>query len=102
MTTVVRVNWEPAAEETYWEMLEALPPAYMEPNGFLAGDAADHGRCEISGCFMARYEAFVEQGGRFYRSSRPLTILEFKNANKPLREERPDLQDIAKTVLGIR
>ncbi len=81
--TSIQVNWQPTTETTYWEMMEVLPPALMNPGGFLVGEPFDHGRCAVTGGIRPRYEAFIQIGDRFYVSGRALTIPEFKHSNRP-------------------
>ncbi len=81
--TSIQVNWQPTSEERYWEMLEVLPPAFMTGGGFLVGEPFDHGLCAITRSMRPRYEAFIQDGGKFYVSDRALTIPEFKHANRP-------------------
>lgn len=68
------VEWKEVTEERYWEMLEVLPPACQQRGGFLVGEPWDHHA--VSG--RARYGAYLERGGKFYESLRPVTVSEFK------------------------
>jgi hypothetical protein len=73
--------WEPlipsdggAPERRYQEMLDVLPPAYWQGGIFAVGEAVDHdfatGRL--------RFDAYRQQGDRYFASSRPVTIAELK------------------------
>lgn len=68
------LEWQEVTAERYHEMLEVLPPASMGRGAFLVGEPQDHdvktGR--------PRYDAFKAVYGKFYVSSRPMTIFEFK------------------------
>lgn len=68
------VSWEPVTEETFDDMLNVLPPAYMGNGGFLVGEAWDHHA--LTG--QPRYAAYRKHGGVYETASRPMTIKEFK------------------------
>jgi hypothetical protein len=68
------VTWGETTEDRYYEMLEALPPAYMGNLGFLVGEPWDHH--VITG--QPRFAAYRCIKGKFLESSRPMTIKEFK------------------------
>ena len=72
------VTWKETTKETYWEMLEVLPPAVMTGLGFLVGEPVDHAACPITGKFGARFEAYAEVAKKFYVASQPMTIAGFK------------------------
>ncbi len=69
------IEWKEVTEERYWEMLEILPPACQKQRGFLVGEPWDHHA--VSG--RPRYGAYLERGGKFYESLRPVTITEFED-----------------------
>jgi hypothetical protein len=69
-------------------MLEVLPPAVMARGGFLVGEPWDHHA--LTG--RPRYAAFVELGGRWFESTRPVTVAEFRSPGLPL----PALSEKAK------
>lgn len=70
--------WKRIRKRRYRHCLEVLPPAYQDGRGFLLGEPQDHGQCEVEHVILPRYAAFVEKGGRYYQSIRPLTIPEYK------------------------
>lgn len=70
----IPIEWKETTEEQYWEMLEVLPPAYMNKAGFLVGEPWDHHA--ITG--LPRFQAFIGKAGKFHVASRPMTIPEFK------------------------
>lgn len=71
-------EWVPTTEEKYFDAHNAIFPVFSTPYGFLMGEAADHHMAHGK----PRYTAYLRlgQGGltRFLRSSRPLTIAEFR------------------------
>lgn len=68
------IEWHDTTKEKYWEMLEVLPPAFMQGNYFLVGEPCDHHA--ITG--RSRYQAFGQIGERYIVASRPMTVLELK------------------------
>jgi hypothetical protein len=74
------ISWLPVTEETYWEMLECLPPAYRNGNGFLVGEPCDHDASNG----QPRYQAFVkwhwgtDKAIEYRQASRPMTIKEYR------------------------
>jgi len=69
------VTWSTVTEETYYEMLECLPPAYMGNHGFLVGEPWDH----HATTGRPRYAAYRHAPtGYYWTASRPMTIQEFK------------------------
>lgn len=68
------ITWEPTTEEAYWDMLEALPPACRWRGGVLCGEPYDHHA--ITG--ESRHSCMREWNERYYRTSRPVTITEFR------------------------
>jgi hypothetical protein len=68
------IVWEPTTHAQYMRMLEVLPPIDWSGGAFLVGEPSDHdfatGR--------PRYQAFREQGGQCFASSRPLTRAELR------------------------
>lgn len=83
----MQFKWQATTAERYWYALEVLPPAYMGHGGFLVGEPADHALCTVTGIVRARFEGFVEpETDRFYVSDRPVTIPEFKAADRPARD----------------
>lgn len=77
------ITWNKTTKDTYWEILEILPPAIMTGDGFLVGEPADHRACSVTGDMLPRYEAFLERHGKHYVASTPLTIPEFRRAARP-------------------
>ena len=73
-------TWKKTTEARYWEMLEILPPAAQSLYGFLVGEPWDHRACTVTKSVepVARFQAFVEVGGKFYENTTPMTIAEFK------------------------
>ena len=67
------VTWAETDEETYWEMLECLPPARMARGSFLVGEPMDH----LASTGEERYEMYRKRGDKFFVSSRPVTNAEF-------------------------
>jgi hypothetical protein len=82
------LEWIETTEERFYEMLEVLPPAVMARGGFLVGEPWDHHA--LTG--RPRYAAFVELGGRWFESTRPVTVAEFRSPGLPL----PALSEKAK------
>lgn len=69
------VTWTETTRERYWDMLEALPPAFQGCGGFLLGEPQDH----HAGNGRPRFDGFLEAAGdKYFVSSRPLTVPEFK------------------------
>lgn len=68
------ITWQETDEETYWEMLECLPPATMAGGAFLVGEPMDH----LAATGEARYEMHRKDGDSYYVSSRAVTVAEFK------------------------
>lgn len=67
------ITWQDTSEETYWEMLEVLPPERMAGGTFLVGEPMDH----LASTGEATFEMFRKQGAKFCVASRPVTIAEF-------------------------
>jgi len=67
------IVWQETDEETYWEMLECLPPARMAGGAFLVGEPMSH----LASSGEATYEMYRQQGAKFYVASRPVTSAEF-------------------------
>jgi hypothetical protein len=72
------VEWQECTEERYEEMMNVLPPAEYSRHGFLVGEPWDHHA--MTGC--PRYSAFIMRGCRHYASSRPMTVVEFRQQTK--------------------
>lgn len=72
------VDWQETTEKEYWDMLEVLPPAFMGAGGFLVGEPWDHHA--ITG--RPRFQAFQEVAGKFLKSSRPMTIAEYRERKR--------------------
>lgn len=68
------IKWTETTQARFDEMLECLPPALMIGGGFLVGEPQDHDASDG----RPRYDAFRQDGAKFYQSSRPLTRQEFK------------------------
>ena len=69
------ITWTETTEARYYEMLDVLPPACSRGNGFLVGEPWDHHA--ITG--RPRYQACLFYGGKYYASSRPVSVTEFLN-----------------------
>ena len=67
------ITWQETDKETYWEMLECLPPARMAGGAFLVGEPMDH----LAATGEATFEMFRKQSSKFFVASRPVTIAEF-------------------------
>lgn len=67
------ITWAETNKETYWEMLECLPPARMSAGAFLVGEPMDH----LAATGESRFEMYRKQGSKFFVASRPVTIAEF-------------------------
>ncbi len=67
------ITWQETDKETYWEMLECLPPARMAGGAFLVGEPMDH----LAATGESTFEMFRKQGSKYYVASRPVTIAEF-------------------------
>lgn len=61
LQTAIIEKIEEVSEERYFEMLGVVPPERMAYGGFLVGEPFDH---DNKG--HARYQLFVEEGGKFY------------------------------------
>lgn len=70
----VPVTWDEITEERYMEWLDCLPPAFQGLGGFLVGEPYDHHATNG----RPRFQACWEYHKKFYASSRPMTITEFK------------------------
>jgi len=68
------IEWEETTEEYYDEMLCVVPPARIIGQNFLTGEPFDHDA--LTG--EPRCQALRVVDGRFYRSSRPMTLSEFE------------------------
>jgi len=83
-------KWKCTTKSRYWEMLEILPPACMQHNGFLVGEPVNHRVCAVREIVQPTFTAFVEIGGidgQHYECETPLTIAEFKREIVRLRAE---------------
>ena len=67
------ITWQETDKETYWEMLECVPPARMAGGAFLVGEPMDH----LAATGEATFEMFRKQSSKFFVASRPVTIAEF-------------------------
>lgn len=67
------ITWQETDKETYWEMLECLPPERMAGGAFLVGEPMDH----LAATGESTFEMFRKQGSKYYVASRPVTIAEF-------------------------
>lgn len=74
------ITWTETTEDTYWEMLEILPPAAMARGGFLVGEPMDHHA--VSG--QPRFAGYIQRGQLFFEASRPLTEAEFRSPSLPM------------------
>jgi hypothetical protein len=72
--TTQETTWEPCTEETFWEMLGCVPPAYQKGPAFLVGEPFSHRRCKITGEIRATYQGHREiTHGDFQVTSEPVT-----------------------------
>ena len=70
--------WKRTTRAKYWQALEVLPPAYMSGGNFLLGEPQDHGKCDVTGHILPRYEGYIQKGKSYFVSKRALTLPEFK------------------------
>jgi hypothetical protein len=77
-------SWQPCLEETFWEMLGCLPPAYHKNGAFLVGEPSHHRRCRVSGAVRATYQGYRDCGCDFQKTSTAVTQDEFLEMLKPL------------------
>jgi len=68
------ITWTETTSEVFYDMLGCLPPAAMIGNGFLVGEPYDHDASNGK----PRFDAFKEEDGKYWSSSRPMTRTEFK------------------------
>jgi len=68
------IAWTEVGADVYNEMLDVLPPIGFSGKGFMVSEPCDH--CYTTG--RARFQAYRQQGGRYYASTRPLTVAEWK------------------------
>jgi hypothetical protein len=69
----------------WWQQLDVLPPACRSGRGFLVGEPVDLRKCEVDGVLANTYYAYFgtgNEGERDWKAARPLTIAEFRRANK--------------------
>lgn len=71
-------HWQEIDEREYDYLFECLPPILYGQLGFLVGETYDHHA--LTG--RPRYTACIRRGSRFFRSSRPLTVQEFRDLPK--------------------
>ena len=69
------VTWRKVSAKQYQEQLGCLPPAAYRKDGFLVGEPSDHHAA--SG--KPRYQAYRVRDGKYFASSRAMTIEEFKS-----------------------
>lgn len=70
------VEWLESTEESYDEALGCLPPVAYSSSGFLVGEPYDHDA--LTG--KPRFQAYRFNGFDHFKSSRPMTIQEFKQS----------------------
>ena len=75
MTEQEPIRFRETDEDRFWEMLGVLPPEIQERGGFLVGEPWDH--CPRTG--RERFMCHWEVDGKFYESTRPITVKEFKS-----------------------
>ena len=68
-------KWKQVDEARYDEMLGVLPPIAWVAYGFLVGEAWDHHPTKG----YSRYQAMLARGGKYYESTRPLGVKEWKS-----------------------
>jgi hypothetical protein len=68
------ITWTQTTEATYREMLDVLPPAAWVAGYFLVGEPTDH--CAATGA--PRFQGYRETAGRYFASSRPITLAELR------------------------
>lgn len=66
-------------EHRYHEMLEVLPPMAWVSTGFLVSEPWSHRTCDKTGRYAATYQAMVNFLGRYYESTRGLTVAEWRS-----------------------
>ena len=72
-------DWEKVTESRYYEMLGALPPAWMRGESFLVGEPMCHRRCAVTDSFRAIYDGFTVDCGKFYATKDSVTVTEFEH-----------------------
>jgi hypothetical protein len=76
--TTQEATWQSCTEETFWEMLGCVPPAYHAGGAFLVGEPYSHRRCRITGEVRATYQGYREFScANFETTSEPVTRPEF-------------------------
>lgn len=68
------VKWVRISQARYDDLFECLPPRAVARSAFMVGEPTDH----YGNGGSARFQACKEQRGRYYASSRPLTVAEFR------------------------
>ena len=77
-------NWEPCTEDTFWDMLGCLPPAYHKNGAFLVGEPTSHRHCKVTGEMRATYQGYRElTGANFEATSQAVTRAEFLQMLEP-------------------
>ena len=74
------VEWIPTDKDQYDLSFECLPPAFFDSGRFLVGEPVDH--CAKSG--RPRYDGYCARQGAYFRTSRPMTVSDFKALDLPL------------------
>jgi len=64
-------SWTPTTKHMFWEMLEAVPPAFQGVSGFVSGEPWTH-----NSKGEAVYSAFKQIGDSYFASY--VTVREFK------------------------
>jgi len=72
------LTWDEIDEEKYMYFLECLPPAAWIGGAFLVGEPYDHDA--LTGA--PRFQACNETGGKWFASSRPMNVKEFREMFK--------------------
>lgn len=68
------IAWREIDEERFTWMLECVPPAAMRGARFLVGEAYDHHA--LTG--EARFHGYKQEGARYFETTRPITVREFR------------------------
>lgn len=71
----IPITWERVTEQQYNEMRDVLPPLCFTSRGFLVGEPVDH----HAGSGRPRFQAYIARLGHYYRSTRPLTVQEYRD-----------------------
>jgi len=76
--------WIETNEESYWKLLECLPPEYGDGDLFVVGEAADHNG------YVPVHSVLIKVGERYFCKDIPLNRAEIHNQADLLREALED------------